>query len=90
MKLWTAIDRLSAMSKSDHTDKIKRSFFPNSGHVDTAIWTHHMDDNKTYEEKASHQLHDKAACCIEQVLESTHHKTAALRSPSNHHGNYLS
>ena len=38
--------------KSDPTDKIKRSFFPSSGHVDTAIWMHYMDANKMFEEKA--------------------------------------
>ena len=36
-KAWTAIDRLSIIWKSDLTDKIKRSFFPSSGHVNTAI-----------------------------------------------------
>ena len=42
-KAWTAIDRLSVIWKSDLTDKIKRSFFPSSCRVDTAIWMHHMD-----------------------------------------------
>ena len=44
-KAWTVIDRLSAIWKSGLTDKIKRSFFPSSGHVDTAIWMHRMDAN---------------------------------------------
>ena len=44
-KPWTAINRLSVIWKSDLTDKIKCSFFPNSGRVDTAIWMHHMDAN---------------------------------------------
>ena len=41
-KVWTAIDRLSVILKSDLTDKIKRVFF---GRVDTAIWMHHVDAN---------------------------------------------
>ena len=44
-KAWIAIDRLLIIWKSDWTDKIKRSFFPSSGHVDTGIWMHYMDAN---------------------------------------------
>ena len=44
-KAWTAIDSLSVIWKSDLTDKIKRSFFPSNGCVDTAIWMHYMDAN---------------------------------------------
>ena len=43
-KAWTAIDRLSVIWKSDLTNKIKQ-FFPSSGHVDIAVWMHHMDAN---------------------------------------------
>ena len=50
-KAWTAFDRISVIWKSDLTDKIKRSFFPSSSRVDTAIWMHYMDANKTYGEK---------------------------------------
>ena len=56
-KAWTAIDRLSVIWKSDLTYKIKLSFFPSSGRVDTAIWMHYMDANWMYEEKAWRQLH---------------------------------
>ena len=48
-KTWTAIDRLLVIWKSDMTDKVKCSFFPS---IDTAIWMHHMDTNKTYGEKS--------------------------------------
>ena len=51
-KAWTAINRLSVIWKSDLTDKIKHNFFPSSGRVDTAIWWHYMDANKTYGKKA--------------------------------------
>ena len=39
------IDMLSVIWKLNMTDKIKRSFFPSSGHVDTAIWMHNKDSN---------------------------------------------
>ena len=42
-KTWIAIDRLSVIWMSNLTVKIKRSFFPSSGHVDTALWMHYMD-----------------------------------------------
>ena len=38
--------RQSVIWKSDLTNRIKRSFFPNSGCVDTAIWMHHMDTKR--------------------------------------------
>ena len=44
-KTWIAIDRLSVISKSDLTDKIKRSFLPSSSRVDTAIGMHYVDAN---------------------------------------------
>ena len=37
-KGWTATDRLSVIWMSDLTDKIKRSFFLNSGRIETVIW----------------------------------------------------
>ena len=61
-KAWTAINRLSIIWKSDLTDKMKRSFFPDSGHIDTAIRVHYMDANKTAGEEARRQLHKNAAC----------------------------
>ena len=44
-KAWTAINRLSVIWKSDLTDKIKRTFFPSSSRIDTAISMHHIDAN---------------------------------------------
>ena len=43
MKAGTAIDRLLIIWKSDLSDKMKRSFLPSSGHIDTAIWMHYLD-----------------------------------------------
>ena len=39
-----------------------------SGRVDTAIWVHYFDANKTAGEKAKRQLHKNAASNIEQIL----------------------
>ena len=89
-KAWTAINRLSIIWKSDLTDKMKRSFLPGSGHIDTAIWMHYMDSNKTAGEKARQQLHKNAASNIEQFLAATPHKTPTIRPPASHHGNYPS
>ena len=44
-KAWTANDNLSVLWKSDMTNKIKRSFFPSSGCIDTTIRMHYVDAN---------------------------------------------
>ena len=49
---------ISVIWKYDLADKIKRSFFQSNGRVDTAIWMHYLDVNKTAGEKASRQSHD--------------------------------
>ena len=51
---------------------------------------HYMDANKTYGEKAWRQLHKNDASNIEQVLEATPNKTAAVRPLTSHHENYPS
>ena len=89
-KAWTAIDNISVIWKSDVTDKIKRSFFPSSGRIDTTIWMHYTDANQTYGEKAWRQSHKNAARNIEQVLEATPHKAEAIQPPTTHHENYQS
>ena len=65
-------------------------FLPSSGRVDTAIWMHYLDANKTAGEKARRQLHKNAASNIEEVLEATLHKTPTIRPPTFHHENCLS
>ena len=65
MKAWTAIDKLSIIWKSDLTDKMKTQFLPGSGHVDTAVWMHHLDANKMAGEEARRQLHKNVASNIE-------------------------
>ena len=44
-KAWIAINRLSVIWKSHLTDKMKRSFFPSSSRVDTAVWMHYIEAN---------------------------------------------
>ena len=56
-KTWTAIDKLSIIWKSYLTDK-KTQFLPSSGRVDTAIWMHYLDANKTAGEEARRQLQE--------------------------------
>ena len=82
---WIAINRLSIIWKSDLTDKMK-----GSGHIDTAIWLHYMDVNKTAGEEARRQLHKNATCNLKQVLTATPHKTPTVRPPAPYHENYSS
>ena len=63
-------------------------FLPGSGHIDTAIWIHYMDANKTAGEETRWQLHKNAACNPEQVLAATPHKTPTVRPPAPYHENY--
>ena len=63
-------------------------FLPSSDCVDTVIWMHHMDANKTDEEKAIRQLHKNAASNIKYVQETAPQKAAAVWSPTTHHENY--
>ena len=41
-------------------------FLPGSGRIDTAIWRHYLDANKTAEEEARRQLHKNVASNIEK------------------------
>ena len=61
-----------------------------SGRIDTAVWMHYLDANKTAGEKSRRQLHKDAASNIEQVLEVTPHKAPTIRPPTSHHENYPS
>ena len=84
-KALTTINRLSIIWKSDLTQ-----FLPGSGHIDTAIWVHYMDVNKTAAEEARRQLHKNAACNLEQVLAVRPYKTPTVRPPASYHENYSS
>ena len=65
-------------------------FLPGSDRIDTAVWMHYMDANKTAGEEARRQLHKNAASNIEQVLAATPHKTPTIRPPATYHENYPS
>ena len=47
--------------------------------IDTAVWMHYMDANKTAGEEARRQLHKNTASNLEQVLAATPHKTPTIR-----------
>ena len=49
---------------------------------------HYMETNKMAGEKAWQQLHKNAVSNIEQVLEATPNKAAAVQPPTSHHENY--
>ena len=55
-------------------------FLSSSGRVDTAVWMHYLDANKTAGE-ARRQLHKNVASNIEQVLAATPHKAPSIRLP---------
>ena len=86
---WTDIDRLSIIWKSDLTDKMKQ-FLPGSGRVDTAVWMHYLDANKTAGEEARRQLHKNVESNIEYVLVATSHKAPTIQPPASHRENYPS
>ena len=80
-KAWTSNDRLSVIWKSDLTDKMKRSFFQAAVLsillCGCTTWTL----TKRMEKKLDN---------IEQVLEATPHKAAAVQPPNSYHENYPS
>ena len=65
-------------------------FLPSSGRVDTALWMHYLDANKTAGEEARRQLHKNVASNIKQVLAATPHKEPTIRPPDSHHEKYPS
>ena len=82
-KAWTANHRLLFIWKSDLTDKMKRSFFQ------VAVMSILLYGGTTWMlKKGWQQLHKNAASNIEQVLEATPDKAAAIRPPTTHHENY--
>ena len=69
---------------------MKTYYIEGSGHIDTAIWVHYMDSNKTAGEEARRHLHKNVTSNIEQVLAATPHKTPTVRPPASYHENYSS
>ena len=65
-------------------------FLPRSGRVDTAVWMHHLDANKTAGEETRRQLHKNIVSNLEQVLVATPHKAPTIRPTASYHENYTS
>ena len=65
-------------------------FLPSSGRVDTAVWMHYLDANKTAGEETRRQLLKNVASNIEQVEVATPHKAPTIRPPASHYENYPS
>ena len=72
------------------TNKMKHSFFQAAVFIDTTIWMHYLDANKTTEEETRRQLHKNVERNTEQVQASTPHKTPTIRPLASHHENYTS
>ena len=53
--------------------------------MDTAVWMHYLDANKTAGEEAGRQLHKNVASNIEQVLAATPNEAPTIRPPASHH-----
>ena len=86
-RIWT---RVAVSISYDDKHYTTGTSLPGSGHIDTAIWMHYMDANKTAGEEARRQLHKNAASNLEQVLAATPHKTPTVRPPASYHENYSS
>ena len=55
--------------------ELETQFLPGSGRVDTAVWMHNLDTNKTAGEEARRQFHKHVASNIEQVKAATPYKS---------------
>ena len=80
------------MKQYETNTPISKYFLPPKKkiYIDTAIWVHYMDSNKTAGEEARWQLHKNAASNIVQILAATPHKTQTVRPPASYHENYSS
>ena len=58
-------------------------FLTGSGCVNSIVWMHHVDADKTYGEKARLELHNNATCYTEQILEATSLEKTDVRSPTS-------
>ena len=65
-------------------------FLPSSGRIDTVVWMHYLDANKTAGEEARRQLLKNVVSNIEQVLAAKLHKAPTIRPPPSDQQNYQS
>ena len=88
VKVWSTIDRLLIIWQSNLSDKIKWDFFQA---VAVFILLHRYTTwtlKKTHWAQAWWELQKNATCCLEQILEATPHKTAAVQSSACHFPNH--
>ena len=90
LRLWIVVEQSKIVRTYEGGVGNRTQFLPGSGHIDTAIWMHYMDANKTAGEETGWQLHKNAACNPEQVLAAAPHKTPTVRPPAPYHENYSS
>ena len=69
---------------------LNRTVLAGCGRVDTAVWMHYLDADKTVGEEARRQLYKNVASNIEQVLAVTPHTAPTVRPPTTYHENYTS
>ena len=65
-------------------------FIPSCGCINTTVWMHHIDTNKTHWEKVKWELHKNTTSYLEQILGATYHETAAVRPLASHLKNHPS
>ena len=70
--------------------KKETQFLLGSCRVDTVVWMHYVEANKTAGEETRRQLHKDVASNIEQVLAATPHKAPTIGPLVSHHENYPS
>ena len=84
-KVWTAIDRLTVIWKSDLTNKIKRSFFQ----AVVVLILLYGCTTWTLTKRMEKKLDDKNAVSnIEWVLKAVPYKAAGVWPPTIHHEDY--
>ena len=68
----------------------KRRYLPRCNYVNTTVWMHHKDANKTHRIKASWEPHKNTPSYLKQILEATPHKTTAVRPLTSYRKNHPS
>ena len=81
---WQVIDNIEIWSIQQN----KTRFLPNCSCVNTIVWMHHLDSNKTHWEKPTCKVHSNATSCFEQILEVKLYKTVIVRPLTSHLTNY--
>ena len=63
-KVWNAIDRLTTLWKSDFSNKTKTGILLSCCHDHNLVWLHHLDFNKTHEEKNPYVNYIRSLCAV--------------------------